>query len=302
MAVHVMGGMTVIPTINLHEKHRGPTLCVMHHSKTLPTYFISHGGGPWPYIPEMRSMFRYLEASLIGIVRDLREEPRAVLVVSGHWTENDFAITSNPQPPMVYDYSGFPPYTYQVQYPAPGDPALAQQVQSLLQQAGVAASLDATQGYDHGTFTPLVIMYPEANVPVVQLSMKLGYDPAEHIAAGRAIAKLREENVLIVGSGLSYHNMRAMSPAGEQASKTFDDWLQQTLIHATGKTRSSKLIDWASAPAARQAHPREDHLIPLMVAVGAAESEQGALVYHEEGLFGGITASSFRFGEVPRRD
>jgi aromatic ring-opening dioxygenase catalytic subunit (LigB family) len=294
--------MTVIPVANLCETRRGPTLLNMRTTTSLPTYFISHGGGPWPYIPEMRSMFRYLEASLIGIVRELREEPRAVLVVSGHWTEKDFAVTSNPRPPMVYDYSGFPPYTYQVQYPAPGDPALAQQVQHLLQRAGFDSSLDPTQGYDHGTFTPLVIMYPEANVPVVQLSMKSGYDPAEHIAVGRAIAKLREENVLIVGSGLSYHNMRAMSPAGEQASKTFDQWLQQTLIHTTGKTRSQKLIEWSAAPAARQAHPREDHLIPLMVATGAAEGEQGALVYHEEGLFGGITASSFRFGEVPRRE
>jgi aromatic ring-opening dioxygenase catalytic subunit (LigB family) len=200
---------------------------------------------------------------------------------------------------MVYDYSGFPPYTYQVQYPAPGDPVLAQQTQTLLRDAGFAASLDPTQGYDHGTFTPLVIMYPEANVPVVQLSMKQGYDPAEHLAVGRAIAKLRDENVLIVGSGLSYHNMRAMGPAGEQASKTFDAWLQQTLLKSTGAARTEQLIDWSNAPAARQAHPREDHLIPLMVAVGAAESEQAALVYHEEGLFGGITASSFRFGEVP---
>ena len=273
----------------------------MQYTRKLPTYFISHGGGPWPYIPEMRSMFRYLEASLIGIVRELREEPRAVLVVSGHWTETNFALTSHPQPPMVYDYSGFPPYTYQVQYPAPGDPTLARQTQDLLQGAGLPASLDPAQGYDHGTFTPLVIMYPEANVPVVQLSLKLGYDPAEHIAVGRAIAKLREQNVLIVGSGLSYHNMRAMGPPGEQASKTFDQWLQQTLLDSMGATRSQKLVDWSTAPAARQAHPHEDHLIPLMVAVGAAESEQGALVYHEDGLFGGITASSFRFGEPPSR-
>jgi aromatic ring-opening dioxygenase catalytic subunit (LigB family) len=266
----------------------------------LPTFFISHGGGPWPYIPEMRSMFRYLEASLICMVRDLREEPRAVLVVSGHWTEHELAITSSPHPPMVYDYSGFPPYTYQVQYPAPGDPALAEQTRQLLESAGFAASLDPTQGFDHGTFTPLVVMYPEANVPVIQLSLKAGYDPAEHLAIGRALASLREENVLIVGSGLSYHNMRAMGPAGEQASKTFDAWLQQTLLHSTAESRTRKLLEWTSAPAARQAHPREDHLIPLMVAVGAAENEPGALIYHEEGLFGGITASSFRFGELPR--
>jgi len=246
-------------------------------------------------------MFRYLEASLIGIVRELREEPRAVLVISGHWTEEDFAITSNSHPPMIYDYSGFPPYTYHVQYPAPGHPELASEVHSMLQSAGIASSLDPTQGFDHGTFTPLVIMYPEANVPVVQLSMKRGYDPVEHLALGRALAKLRDDNVLIVGSGLSYHNMRAMGPPGEHASKTFDEWLQQTLLRSSPSARTENLEQWSNAPSARQAHPREDHLIPLMVAVGAAENEPGALVYHEEGLFGGITASSFRFGEVPKR-
>ena len=188
-----------------------------------------------------------------------------------------------------------------MQYPAPGDPVLAARTQQLLGDAGFTATLDPTQGYDHGTFTPLVIMYPEANVPVVQLSMRAGYDPAEHLAIGRAIAKLRDENVLIIGSGLSYHNMRAMGPAGEHASKTFDEWLQRTLLHSTSKSRTEKLIDWSNAPAARQAHPREDHLTPLFVAVGAAENEPATLVYHEEGLFGGITASSFRFGEVPAR-
>lgn len=271
----------------------------MNSAHILPTYFISHGGGPWPYIPEMRWMFRYLEASLIGIVHDLCEEPRAVLVVSGHWMQRDPAITSHPRPPMVYDYSGFPPYTYQVQYPAPGDPRLAARTQQLLCDAGFSASLDPARGFDHGAFAPLVIMYPDANVPVIQLSLKAGYEPAEHLAIGRAIASLRDENVLIVGSGLSYHNMRAMGPAGERASQTFDDWLQRTLVHSTPQARTQHLLDWANAPAARQAHPSEDHLMPLMVAVGAAEREPGALVYHEEGLFGGITASSFRFGEVP---
>lgn len=247
-------------------------------------------------------MFRYLEASLIKMVCDIREEPRAVLVISGHWTTREPAVTSNPTPPMVYDYYGFPPYTYQVQYPAPGDPQLAAQIQSLLVKSGLNASLDPKQGFDHGTFTPLVIMYPEANVPVLQLSLKAGYDPAEHLAMGRAIASLRDENVLIIGSGLSYHNMRAMGPSGEHASKTFDTWLQETLLQSSPATRTQRLIDWTQAPAARQAHPQEDHLLPLMVAVGAAQEEPAALVYHEEELFGGITASSFRFGELPRRD
>ncbi len=241
-------------------------------------------------------MFRYLEASLIKMVSEVRSQPRAVLVISGHWTKPEPAITSNPHPPMVYDYYGFPPYTYQVQYPAPGDPQLAAQTQQLLQEAGFNALLDPEQGFDHGTFTPLVIMYPEANVPVLQLSLKAGYDPAEHLAMGRAIASLREENVLIVGSGLSYHNMRAMGPAGEHASKTFDAWLQETLMRSAPSARTQRLIEWTHAPAARQAHPQEDHLLPLMVALGAAEQDPATLVYHEEGLFGGITASSFRFG------
>lgn len=268
----------------------------MANARRLPTYFISHGGGPWPYIPEMRSMFRYLEASLIRMVHELGDEPRAVLVISGHWTENELAITSSPNPPMVYDYSGFPPYTYQVQYPAPGDPKLAERIRDLLQDAGFKASLDPNQGFDHGTFTPLVIMYPEANVPVLQLSLKAGYDPAEHIAIGRALAPLRDDEVLIIGSGLSYHNMRAMGPAGARASQRFDGWMQDTLLRSIGAARTQKLIEWANAPSAREAHPREDHLIPLMVAVGAAEHEPATMVYHEEGLFGGITASSFKFG------
>lgn len=271
----------------------------MARAHKLPTYFISHGGGPWPYVSEMRWMFRYLEASLIGIVHELRDEPRAVVVVSGHWTERAFSVMSNPQPPMAYDYSGFPPHTYKVVYPAPGDPHLAQDIQGLLQRAGLPATLDPAQGFDHGTFTPLVIMYPEANVPVLQISMRQGYDPAEHLALGRALAPLREEGVLLIGSGLSYHNMRAMGPAGEAVSKTFDQWLQQTLLQSRGAARSDKLIAWEAAPAARQAHPHEDHLLPLMVAVGAAEDEEAKVVYHEDGLFGGITATSFGFGDVP---
>jgi aromatic ring-opening dioxygenase catalytic subunit (LigB family) len=141
-------------------------------------------------------------------------------------------------------------------------------------------------------------MYPEANVPVVQVSLKAGYDPAEHLAMGRALAPLREEGVLIVGSGLSYHNLREFGPGAKVASKTFDTWLQQTLVDSDPKEREQRLLEWDSAPAARKAHPREDHLVPLMVAVGAAAAETATVVYHEENLFGGVTASSFRFGEA----
>lgn len=266
----------------------------------LPTYFISHGGGPWPWM-DWRQMFGNLEASLKDMPRQIGMKPKAVLVISGHWESREFAIMANPHPPMVYDYSGFPPHTYDVVYPAPGAPELAERVHSLIEKSGLPARLDMVQGFDHGAFVPLYVMYPQADVPVIQLSLKTGLDPAEHLAVGRALAPLREEGVLIVGSGLSYHNLRLMGPASREPSNLFDAWLQQALLHSEPAVRSQKLIDWGQAPAARIAHPREDHLLPLMVALGAAENETAAMVYHDEGLFGGMTASSFRFGEAIQR-
>ena len=166
-----------------------------------------------------------------------------------------------------------------------------------LTRAGFSARLDAQRGFDHGSFAPLVVMYPLADLPVVQLSLRVGYDPAEHLAVGRALAPLREQGVLIVGSGLSYHNLRRMGPSAAVPSKQFDDWLQQTLITTDSHQRAQRLIDWQDAPAARVAHPQEDHLLPLMVAVGAAGHDEAVCVYHEEGFFGGVTVSSFRFGQ-----
>lgn len=261
----------------------------------LPTYFISHGGGPWPYMPETRARMQVLEASLADIPRQLSSRPSAVLVVSGHWEAPQFRVMGNPNPPMVYDYHGFPTHTYSVRYQAPGAPDVARRVQQLGLAAGIPIQLDQQQGYDHGSFAPMVVIYPDADVPVLQLSLKAGYDPAQHLAIGRALAPLREEGVLIIGSGLSYHNLRLMGPAAQLPSAQFDQWLQQALM-APGPQRTAQLMDWQHAPAARVSHPSEDHLIPLMVAVGAAEDEATTLVYHEEGFYGGVTASSFRFG------
>lgn len=262
----------------------------------LPTYFISHGGGPWPYMEERRRALHILEASLKDIPRQIGVVPTAVLMISGHWESDRFDVMSSPNPPMVYDYHGFPEHTYHVKYPAPGSPELATRVRDLIQAAGLPARLDPQQGFDHGTFTPLVIMYPDADVPVVQVSLRSGYDPAEHLALGRALAPLRDEGVLIIGSGLSYHNLRQFGPGAKVASKTFDEWLQQTLVNSAPAEREKRLLNWSAAPAARDAHPQEDHLVPLMVAVGAAEKETAEVVYHEDNLFGGVTASSFRFG------
>jgi aromatic ring-opening dioxygenase catalytic subunit (LigB family) len=264
----------------------------------LPTYFISHGGGPWPYMQgEFRRHFDHLEQSLEGIAKEVGDRAKVVLMVSGHWEADRFTLMAAERPGMVYDYSGFPPHTYEVRYPAPGSPALAERAKTLLEDAGIAAALDPTRGFDHGTFAPLAIMYPDARLPVVQLSLRQGYDPEQHLAAGRALAPLRDEGVLIVGSGLSYHNLRLFGPAAREPSAAFDGWLYQVL-EATPAARSEGLRSWSRAPAARIAHPREDHLIPLMVAVGAAENEAAERVYYEREFMGGVTASSYRFGMV----
>jgi aromatic ring-opening dioxygenase catalytic subunit (LigB family) len=265
----------------------------------LPTYFISHGGGPWPWIKDLMPWnFDVLEQSLKDMPRELPVAPKAILAISGHWETKELAVQASPNPPMVYDYSGFPEFTFHLKYPAPGDPVLARRVQQLLTGAGFPTDLDTDRGYDHGVFAPFYVMYPEAKMPIVQLSIRADYDPGAHLAIGRAIAPLRSEGVLIVGSGLSYHNLRQFNASAAAPSKAFDSWLTETLCETPLAERSEKLVGWSTAPSARLCHPQEDHLIPLMVAVGAAEDELGARTYHEETMFGGLTASAYRFGAV----
>jgi aromatic ring-opening dioxygenase catalytic subunit (LigB family) len=261
----------------------------------LPIYFISHGGGPWPWLPDMRKMLAPLEASLARMPAEIGVRPKAVLMISGHWEAADFAVMSSPAPPMVYDYSGFPPFTYQIKYSAPGAPELAAQVHELLSSAGMPSHLDSAQGFDHGTFAPMQIMYPDADMPLFQVSLKHGYDVAEHLALGRALAPLRNEGVLIVGSGLSYHNLRLFGAGAKVPSAAFDAWLTGAM-EAEPAQRVDLLKRWETAPSARVCHPQEDHLVPLFAAVGAAESERASRVYHDANVFGGVTASSWRLG------
>lgn len=260
-----------------------------------PTYFISHGGGPWPWIPDMRAGFATLEKSLAAMPGELPQPPKAILMISGHWEAREVQVMHAAHPPMVYDYGGFPRHTYSITYPAPGDPALAERVAELVKGAGLPVKLDDMRGFDHGAFVPACIMYPEAQVPMVQVSMLESYDPAAHFTLGRALAPLRDEGVLIVGSGLSYHNLRKFGPEARVPSETFDAWLGEVLKRDPAQ-RTAALLDWDEAPQARVAHAREDHLVPLFVALGAAETGTATRTYHEEMIFGGVTASSWRFG------
>lgn len=264
----------------------------------LPTYFLSHGGGPWPWLKAERgAMYDQLESSLHDVRRELGNAPRAILMISGHWEANRFLLSSAARPPMLFDYAGFPEHTYRIRYDAPGDPDLAEEVRDLLERGGVDAGLDPNRGFDHGTFTVMHTMYPDADMPIVQLSIKTSFDPAEHLRLGQLIAPLRERGVAIIGSGFSFHNTRAMvTGTGAEASAAFDRWLTYVLSEASPEERQEQLKRWTDAPAARLAHPREDHLIPLMVALGAAAEEPGERIYHQGDFMGVITSSSFRFG------
>lgn len=263
-------------------------------SQKLPTYFISHGGGPWPWIANMRRAFAKLEQSLVDMVSSWEQKPKAILMVSGHWEQPQVSVMSSATPPMVYDYYGFPQETYEITYPAPGAPVLAQQTLELLQQASIDAKLDEQQGFDHGTFAPLEVMYPKADVPVYQISILHSYSPDEHFKIGQALSSLREMGVMIIGSGLSYHNLSLMGHSAKTPSTEFDQWLRETLQLEPDK-RKSQLQHWQNAPYARVCHPKEDHLVPLFVALGAAEEAKATRIYHEENFMGGATVSSYRF-------
>ena len=262
-----------------------------------PTYFINHGGGPCFFLEPgpMRDTWRELENYLGGFADALDERPRAILVVSGHWEEARPTVNAGAAPPLLFDYGGFPDYTYRLTWPAPGAPDLAIRVRDLLGAAGIDSGADTSRGWDHGVFVPLKVMFPQADIPTVQLSLQLGLDPATHLAIGRALRPLREEGVLIVGSGQTYHNMRGFmgrSGSADPAAEAFDAWLRAAMND--GATRDRSLIDWEQAPGARQAQPREDHLLPLMVAAGAASGEPGRIAFHGRAL--GKPVSGFRFG------
>ncbi len=259
----------------------------------LPSLYIPHGGGPCFFMPDPRGTWSRMEAYLRALPASLPMAPRAILVVSGHWEAPAFTLTgAQAHPGLIYDYYGFPPQTYELAWPAPGAPWLAERAASLLTGAGLPAAIDPTRGFDHGVFIPLKVAFPEADVPVVQMSLHASLDPAIQLAAGAALAPLRDEGVLVIGSGMSFHNLRAMGdPRVTAPSEAFDAWLAEA-IGAEPEARSAQLARWAEAPWARLVHPREEHLLPLMVAAGASDA-RGTRDYGEIVLEGKVSA--FRF-------
>jgi aromatic ring-opening dioxygenase catalytic subunit (LigB family) len=266
----------------------------MSDTTRMPVLYLPHGGGPWPFADlgfsspsETEALTAYLQS-----VATLAK-PRGLLVISAHWEAPTPTVMTGERPPLFFDYYGFPPETYRLTWPAPGDPRLAARTRELLGKGGCSSADDAERGFDHGTFVPLKVAYPAADIPTVQLSLKSGLDPAEHLAIGRALAPLRDEGVLIVGSGMSYHNMRGFGGGGLAASQAFDAWLRETTV-LDPEMRDRRLASWAEAPSARQAHPREEHLMPLMVVAGAAKADRGRIAF--EGSFAGVRISAHQFG------
>ena len=244
--------------------------------------YFSHGGGPLPLLGD--AGHREMVAFMRRLPEQLRK-PEAILVVSAHWEEPAATLLGAPTPSLFYDYYGFPDEAYRVTYPVPGSPVLAERIAALLDRNEIRAGVDLQRGFDHGLFIPLKLMYPEADIPALQLSLVRGLDPAAHLVLGKALRELRAENILVVGSGFSFHNMRAFVWDGNEvpdaANDEFQDWLMETCTGTLpGTEREQRLREWEKAPSARYCHPREEHLLPLHVCAGMAD-KPGSVVFDD---------------------
>ena len=242
-------------------------------SKKAQILYIPHGGGPLPLMSDPG------HEQIIKFLREIPEKlhrPELILVISAHWEATQPVLFGTGGNPLLYDYYGFPESAYQIQYPAPGAEEKSEEIISMLNESGYQASLDRDRGYDHGVFVPLALMYPEANIPTIQISMLNSLDPEDHLRLGQALSPLLEENVLILGSGFSFHNMRAFvwrnTPSKDDKNEAFQDWLIDVCTGSHDKEERNRLLsNWEQAPGARYCHPREEHLLPLHVCQGMAD-------------------------------
>ncbi|HEY4215218.1 MAG TPA: class III extradiol ring-cleavage dioxygenase [Steroidobacteraceae bacterium] len=271
------------------------------HTNRLPTLYIPHGGGPCffmevpPGLPP--DVWEPMAAYLKGLDASIGTRPKSVLVISGHWETPRPTVNTAEHPALLFDYYGFPPHTYQLTYPAAGSPHLAARVRELLTAAQIPSDQDSSRGLDHGVFVPFKLIYPDADIPMVQLSMNQNLDAVTHLRMGRALAPLRDEGVLIVGSGMSYHNLRnffSSAPQAVESAEQFGRWLNDAVTDSDPAARDRKLTEWFAAPGARGCHPRPEHLIPLMVAAGAAGADLGKRTFHDRLL--GKSVAGFQFG------
>ena len=244
--------------------------------------YFSHGGGPLPILGDAS------HKAMVDFMKKLPSQlhkPDAIIVVSAHWEEEVPSVLSAEKPSMLYDYYGFPDEAYAIKYSPPGNPELADKVSNLLTNANIPARLDPQRGFDHGLFIPLELMYPQADIPSIQLSLINGLNAERHIDLGRALRGLSASDVLLIGSGFSFHNMREFFPEDnnsfDAANDEFQDWLIETCAGDLSlEERERRLISWHEAPSARYCHPREEHLMPLHVCFGMA-TRQAKLIFND---------------------
>jgi aromatic ring-opening dioxygenase catalytic subunit (LigB family) len=245
--------------------------------------------------PLPRDLWDRMAGHLRGLAASIARRPDAILVISGHWEADVPTVNAAPEHSFYYDYYGFPEHTYRLKYPAKGSPALAARTRALLTNAGIASAEETGRGLDHGVFVPLLLAYPDADIPIVQLSLRHDMDAQTHLTIGQALQPLRDEGVLIIGSGMSYHNLRKIiSVHGNAESVAFDAWLTAAATHPDPSARRAKMAAWRSAPFATDCHPEADHLLPLLVVIGAAGDDIGRRVYEDRLM--GKAVSAYHFG------
>lgn len=258
-----------------------------------PTLFVSHGAPT--LVIEDGPAHRFLA----GLGNELAR-PKAVLMISAHYEAPALTVTTGEAPETIHDFRGFPRELYEIGYPAPGDPGLAADIVALLNEAGLPAQGDPKRGFDHGAWVPMMLMYPQADVPLVQLSIDPRRGAAYHHALGEALRPLRERGVLIAGSGGATHNLRYFSgarhddPAPDWVA-AFGDWLTDAVVHG----RRDDLVHYRErGPHAAHNHPSEEHYLPLLTALGASEPGETGRRLHTSTTYGILRMDSFLFGGV----
>lgn len=267
----------------------------------LPVIFIPHGGGPWHVMPDDAIDpvgYPSLKQWLSGLGRFITPDVKAILVISAHWEEKHVTINFNENPTLLYDYYGFPNYTYSLNWNIKGSSEIATVVENTLAANGFDVDREYQRGLDHGVFVPLMVAFPRPQIPIVQLSLVSSLDPETHTKIGEALQPLRDQGILIIGSGMTYHNMRGFMATGTDAklhAEKFDEWLVQAMSNPNPYERNVLLASWQNAPWAIECHPRSEHLTPVFVTAGAAGNTKLSEVFSNTLM--GMKVSGFIFAD-----
>ncbi|KAH6673491.1 extradiol ring-cleavage dioxygenase class iii protein-like protein subunit B [Halenospora varia] len=262
-----------------------------------PVVAVCHGGGPMPVLndPGHAELIKSMKTTIPSILKlGTPDAPKAIVLVTAHWSERRPTISNARKHKLFYDYGGFPPESYKLKYDAPGSPEVAGEVYEVLEKAGLSPEMDEERGWDHGVFIPMLLINPSANIPIIQLSVLASASPSQHYAMGQALSSLRSKNIAILGSGMpTFHNLRMMfsgaldNPAVQTRNRQWSEKLTETVGVESSEERGKKLEGWREWVGAKEAHPMggEEHFLPLVVCAGAAG--EGKAEYWADEILGG---------------